>query len=569
MGPASRRSRVDRPELQLGSPAVAIDWLRETAGKGRLAGLFYRDDTIVYTPREGEDGYIPLTSDGRDGPAQIRPVSANQLASIVQCTYWPYRNRERSSEDADGKVTTVSRRESAVFPRQAAAYVVEVPDMLPNLRVLRGVVHVPILRSDGSILYDSGYDKATRLLHLPEPGLVVPPVSVNPSRTEIAEAIGLLEYMVAQFRFVTSGHRANYFGLLLTPVLREVVLPPYKLGSFTAPQPGSGKSLLAAVMRIVHGGVFRSTFPGDEAEIGKQISSILDTTTAPVCQFDNVTGVLSSATLAGLLTSDLWESRRLGSQTQISRPNDRQWIITGNNVCIGGDLVRRTVSVTIDPGVPNPHLRTEFDIRDLEGWARGQRGELIAALLTLVRAWVAAGRPTGDARGSDSFARWIEAIDGILHVAGVKDSFDSPETISRTIGSDDDEWAEFLGVVYWVQETQGWPNWTVKNLLSKANTPIEVPPPRESMSPFAEADTQSVVTTLVAALPSELAEKAARSPAGPTSIVKSAGRWLANRDGRWAGRFTVRSMRDQDGSVRKDRTGATLWRIEIWKGLAE
>jgi hypothetical protein len=337
---------------------------------------------------------------------------------------------------------------------------------------------------------------------------------------------------------MTADHKTNYFGLLLTPLLREVAPPPYKMGAISAPQPGSGKSLLASIMRIVHGGVFRSEVPGDEAEMHKQISSILDTTTAPVCQFDNVTGVLRSSTLAGLLTSDRWEARRLGSHTQISRPNDRLWVITGNNLCIGGDLTRRTVSVTIDPGVPDPHLRTEFAIPNLEGWVRERRGDLIAALLTLVRAWVAAGRPTR-ARGSDGFARWIEAVEGILAVAGVPGSFDSAQTISRTIGSEDDEWAEFLAAVYAVFGTQVW---TTKQLLERVAQP----------QPFGQARPSSASIPLDA-LPSRLAEQVSRSYTG--SVSKSLGHWLANHDGRWAGQLTVRS-------AGKNRTNVKLWRIK-------
>jgi hypothetical protein len=545
MGPSARRSRAGRPGLHVGSPAIAAEWLRVNIGSGHLAGMFNRDDTLVYTPREGEEGYIPLTEDGSDGPAQIRPVSADRLAAIIQYTYSCFRTSARTEEDSDGIAITATVRTATMFPRSAAKIPVEVPDMLPHLRVLRGVVHSPLVRKDGSILSQSGYDDATRLLHLPALGLDVPEVSDNPTSAEIAAAVALLEEMVANFRFLTDDHKANYFGLLLTPLLRDMVPPPYKMGAISAPQPGSGKSLLASIMRIIHGGVFRSEIPQDEAEIRKNITTILDTTTAPVCEFDNVTGVLRSSTLAGLLTSDRWEDRRLGTNTQISRPNDRLWVITGNNLCIGGDLVRRTVSVTIDPGVPDPHLRTGFAIPNLEDWTHQRRADLIAALLTLIRAWVAAGRPTR-ARGSDGFARWIEAIEGILTTAGVPGSFDSAQTTSRSVGSEDEEWAEFLDAVHTVFGTQAW---TAKQLLEQVNTIGTVLP----LSKQTQAQPARLIP--LDALPSKLADQVSRSYAGPTTASKSLGRWLANHDGRWAGRLTVRS-------VGKDRTNSMLWRIE-------
>jgi hypothetical protein len=546
MGPTARRGRAGRPGLHVGAPPVATEWLRENIGKGPLAGLFARDSQIVYAYQEGEDGYISAADGGSNGPAQVQPVTAMGLTAIVQGTYDCYKNTERKTDPSDDNSATVRYRERVMFPRAAALMVVEVLHTAPNLRPLKGVVHSPLVRKDGSILCDPGYDEATQLLYYPSAGLIVPEVSANPSREQIADALKLLNFMVSEFRFVTASHRANYYGLLLTPILRELAPHPYKMGVFTAPQPGSGKGYLAQIIRTVHGGVFRSAFPRDEAEVSKQITSILDATTAPVCQFDNVTGTLSSGTLDGLLTSDVWEVRRLNTQTQISRPNDRLWLVTGNNVCIGGDLVRRTVTVTIDPGVPDPHLRTDFVIRNLPVWTRDHRGDLIAALLTLVSAWVAAGRPTRDARGSDSFAQWIETIDGILYVAGVQESFDAPETVSRTTGTDDDEWAEFLTGIRAVFGDGEGNAWTVRELLSKLDTPLD-----GSRQPSYPMSSSHSATTLRDVLPSALAQIEHKP-----GFSKSVGKWLANRDKRWAGRLSACEARGLD------RTNAKRWYIK-------
>lgn len=114
-------------------------------------------------------------------------------------------------------------------------------------------------------------------------------------------------------------------------------------------------------------------------------------TTGPVVQFDNVSGTLRSSTMAGLLTSNVWDDRKLSVMDMARCANDRFWIIAGNNVALGGDLPRRSLRTVIDPGMPHPELRTGFEMEDLEVWARDRRGDLIAALLTLIRAWVVAG----------------------------------------------------------------------------------------------------------------------------------------------------------------------------------
>lgn len=422
---STTRNGPSRPKLKIGSPAEMMEWLRENIGTGSLSGMFRRGTQIVHTPRINETGYVQLTKDQKniDGAAQIQPLTADNITARVQYTYYWYKlvkdkPKGKDTKNADGaidpskflggeeveEVKVTFSEEAAVFPQQAAKVVLGAPDLMPELRDLYGVIHTPIIREDGSLLSSPGYDDATGLLYLPEYGLSVPQVPVSPTAQDTANALSWLTTMVADFRFLTDHDRANYFGLLLTPLLREIIPPPYKLGAIGAPQPGSGKTLLANILRILYGGVLRSEIPADNAEFSKQIGAILDVTTGSVVQFDNVTGVLRSSVLAGLLTSNRFDDRRLGSQTMISRPNDRLWVITGNNLALGGDIPRRALRVTIDPGVPEPEKRTDFAIPQLERWAHEHRGELLGALLTLIRSWVVAGRPA-ERRGSGQLRR--------------------------------------------------------------------------------------------------------------------------------------------------------------------
>lgn len=521
----------EREPLVVRSAGHAAEWLKEEIGSGQLSGMFRRGLELVHCPRIGHDGYIPSADGADDGPAQVRPMNYSTLASRIQYSYWVVKNTE------DGPV-------AALFPKDAARPACDAVDLLPNVRPLRGVVHSPIVRTDGSILGAAGYDSATQLLYLPDRGLALPAVPERPTPEQVEAAVDLLDRMVAGFDFLTKSDKANYFGLLITPLLRELAPPPWKLAAIGAPQPGSGKTLLASVARIIHGGVFRSEMPEDDAEMRKAISTILDVTTGPVVHFDNCTGVLRSSTLAGLLTSPVWEDRRLGGNTMMSAANDRLWTITGNNLSLGGDLVRRAFWVTIDPAVPDPHLREDFAIPDLERWARDHRGELLAALLTLVRAWVSAGRPI-TRKGSDSYAGWIAAVDGILTIAAVPGVFDARESARQTVGSDDDEWREFLEAV---EQEFGATEWTVKALLARVHDG------QDGSGDYGNAYAASHPIPLDA-LPAELAERAARSRTGLGTLSKSLGRWLMNRDGRWAGRLTVRR-------VGRDRNKVALWRIQ-------
>lgn len=508
---------LDDGSLNVGNAASLTEWLRHEIGTNALAGMFRRGVEIVFTPREGEDGYVQAAAGDdngdHDGPAQVRPVDASRLASRCQYTY-------RCSRKIKDKDSGTWKIVPAMFPIAAAKPPVDVPDMLPNLRVLRGVVHAPVLRPDGSLLEKPGYDKVTGLLYLPDPSVSIPPVPENPTEADVVKAVQLLDYMLAGFVFASPSDKANFLGMLMTPILRSLLPPPYKLGCIGAPMPGSGKSLLAALLRIVHGGVFRSEIPTEEAELRKQVTTILDVTTGPVVQFDNVTGILRSSTLAGLLTTSTWDDRVLGSSRMIRAVNDRFWVITGNNVTLGGDLIRRALWTTIDPGVPEPHLRTGFAITDLEGWTYAHRGEIIHAILVLARSWVAAGSPMVLDR-SDSYAKWVGSIRGLLKHAGIPGVFDASDTARQKVGADDSDWEAFLAKVY---ELHGETSWLVNEVVGQvgANEGINVKPISSDL------------------LPGDLADKFDRGH----SVTRSLGRWLANREGRYAGEYAIKNAGD-------------------------
>ena len=64
---------------------------------------------------------------------------------------------------------------------------------------------------------------------------------------------------------------------------------------------------------------------------------------------------------------------------------------TGNNVVIAGDLTARAIVCTLDPECERPEER-RFKL-NLHEWVPAHRGELVAAALTIVRAYLAAGEP--------------------------------------------------------------------------------------------------------------------------------------------------------------------------------
>lgn len=280
--------------------------------------------------------------------------------------------------------------------------------------------------------------------------------------------------------------------------------------------------------------------PHDDAELEKSISSILSQTTAPVVQFDNVSGTLRSSRLAGLLTSDEYSGRLLGSTNNTIMANDRLWTITGNNLNLGGDLVRRTLWCTVSPGVPSPERRTGFRL-DLARYAIANRPAILHALLTWIAAWSAAGHPRPPLATSDSFAHWVSTVRGILGNAGVPGEFDADDSAQQKIGSDDEGWGEFLRAV---DSVFGDRPFTTKHLIAQMSLGAD----------------RATIANLVDALPAELHERYLRSSSNAASISRSLGVWLRNRQGRWAGDVVC------EEHCRDRSTNVALWRVRHLNG---
>lgn len=525
------------PKLNVASAGDMTYWLQNVLGSGPLAGFFLQSGEVVYTRRVDELGYVaPKGKDDENGPAQVVPVSPDALAAKIQYAYQCYKEVDEKGED--GKKTGTKREINAMFPEQAAKRAVNAPESMSMLRPLAGLTHTPMVRADGSILDRPGYDADSRYLFLPGPGVDVRAVPSDPSVEDVRKAVALLDEMTAGFPWDSADDRANYYGLLLTPMLRMVTPPAYKMFGITAHQPGSGKTLLADVARALHGGVLRSEMPDKEYEVKQMATALLVSTSAPIVHVDNVTGVVNSSFLAGLLTAagDLQE-RELGNNAgMLTFSNDRTWVITGNNLSLGGDLSRRTVLIQIDPNMVDPETR-EFAIADLGAWVGEHRNELLWALLVLIRNWVAAGSVPVARSQSDSYARWESVVAGILAAAGIEGAFDDQSGRKAATGGDDDGLADLLAKIWSMRQGSAW---TVADVLTDAGS---------------AGDIAEMVGESRDWLPLPVLDRLARSEAAGR---KTFGYWLRNRKGRWVtGSDEVSYVVRPKG---KDRLGQ-LWEI--------
>jgi hypothetical protein len=275
---------------------------------------------------------------------------------------------------------------------------------------------------------------------------VIPPIPANPTRLEVEQARDLAWGYLSEFPYETRADAANAYALLLTVVTRTLIsLVP--MAVIDATKQGSGKGLLAKFIAYIMLGRSAAAMvpPNDENEWRKTLTSlILEGET--LISLDNVEGLLYSPTLASFLTADVWKARLLGTMQSPDLVQRTMMIANGNNMQLGGDIPRRAYRIRMDAGVSKPWMRTGFTYSPLLKYARADRGKIIAALLTMVRAWYVAGQPAPvtPTPALAEFSAWAEIVGGVLDFAGVDGFLDNLNQLYDETDVEGPQWAGFL-----------------------------------------------------------------------------------------------------------------------------
>ena len=245
---------------------------------------------------------------------------------------------------------------------------------------------------------------------------------VTPDPLPLDEAKAVLEDLVADFPFQESSDRANFLGLLLTPILRPALGEPVPMHLINSPMERTGKTKLAEIVLgvAVSGRRVPAMQLGDrEEEREKRILAVL-LRGQGLLHLDNLAEHLNSAALASLLTSSEYQGRILGASSAPSIPNSLTVVGTGNNVHATGELTKRIVPIRLLPDTEAPEERNDFRHPDLLGFVTESRPRVLGALMGLIESWRDNGRPLH--RGAfGGFERWTAVTGGILTNAGYDD----------------------------------------------------------------------------------------------------------------------------------------------------
>jgi putative DNA primase/helicase len=329
-----------------------------------------------------------------------------------------------------------------------------------GLRPLTGIANAPTLRPDGSLLNQPGYDLATGLLYMPQPGVVFPAIAETPTRADALAALAVLEELICSYPFVSPEAHSVAIAAILTAVIRRL-LPTAPGFGFTSPVPGSGKGLLCdTIAYLAHGRQPSSLTQGSEEETEKRISSALIRGDL-VILIDNIIEALTGAKLLSVLTQQSADLRPLGTSRLVAHDTRTTFMFNGINLTIPGDMCRRILVCGIDPECEHPERRA-FDFDPLER-VKQNRGKYVMAALTILRAyfieregmWLrAAFGQQVDARPDPlgSYADWSRWVrDALLWLGQANpvatiDTSKSLDPVAERIADVFHHWAEIIGV---------------------------------------------------------------------------------------------------------------------------
>ena len=255
---------------------------------------------------------------------------------------------------------------------------------------LAGVVRQPYFReSDGVLITQPGYDTATQRFGVFDPRQFIIP---DPTPDAARAALVLLEDLLTEFHFVAATDKAAALSGIFTAVVRPS-LPYAPAFHVRAPVSGSGKTYACETIGAFAGPAANAkiSYPTTTEEATKVILSLLLTSPA-VIEFDDMdTDWIPHGVIKRMLTAQQITDRILGVSKTASVSTRSLFLSSGNNVGPVRDLLRRVLTIHIDPRCAAPATIKYKDSPLIK--VRQCRGVYVAAVLTIIQAWRRAGSP--------------------------------------------------------------------------------------------------------------------------------------------------------------------------------
>lgn len=366
----------------------------------------------------------------------------------------------------------------------------------PHVRPLTGITECPALRPDGTVLQDAGYDAATGYLYLPSCDYLR--VADEPTHSDAVLSYTKLAEVFCDFPYVSDEHRSAVVASILSLVARPAIEGSVPAFFFDASSRRSGKTLQVDVVSLIVSGraASRMTFPETDEELEKVLAGYA-LVGARMINFDNLSGPVGGAALDKCITAvDTVDLRVLGTAAMRSLVWRAVVFASGNNIRgrHGSDILERVLAPRVESPLDHPEKRDPSTLRhpDLRAWTRANRGVLVHAALTILRAYCAAGRPrAASVEPWGGFEPWTALIAQALVWTG------APNPLGARRGGDDDQdpvrRAQHVLVSRWgaLCTTQG-----ADGLTVSAVTRAIFPPPRRDEPPDGHDDLREAIAEL-------------------------------------------------------------------------
>lgn len=324
---------------------------------------------------------VTITIDPITGDPSVVPSSTQSLTKelSVAATWAKYDGRSKSWIPSDPP----QRHVAILYESQSYKF----------LPPLRGLVRQPYFNEDsGKLIFQAGYEPSTQLFGVFDPNQFTIP---EPTQKAAREALTLLEDLISEFRFVSDIDKSAALSAIFTAVTRST-LPCAPAFHVKAPTSGTGKSYLCELIGALAGPAANAkvSYPTSSEEATKTILSLLLQNPA-VIEFDDLdTDLIPHGVIKRMLTSEKITDRILGISKTATVSTRTLFLSSGNNVGPVRDLLRRVLTINLDPRCATPVTIT-YKNNPVEK-VRKNRGKYVSAVLTIIQAYRNADSPRAD-----------------------------------------------------------------------------------------------------------------------------------------------------------------------------
>ena len=357
-----------------------------------------------YYQRGGQ--IVGIARDIENGDATIKPMSQPALLRALSgCAIW-MRYDGRSAESV--VIDPPARHVGVLFDMGSYSH----------LPALTGIARQPHMRPNGTLVRDAGFDSVTSRFGVFDPLRFNVPES--PSKAQAAEALQELCELLSEFEFASKNDFAAALAGILTAAIRPC-LPAAPMIHVQAPVISSGKSFLCSIFAAFAGPAASSAlaFPTNEEECQKLLLAALMTSPGAIV-FDNLTtDIVPFKSLCSALTEEYLTGRILGVSKTATVGTRVLFLSSGNNVAAVRDMARRCITISLDPKVETPATR-KFIGNPLAA-VRADRERYVSLALTIIQAWIVAGKPTANISPLASYEQWTAWVRQPLTWLGMAD----------------------------------------------------------------------------------------------------------------------------------------------------